>query len=146
MYVCRYCGYTSRDSSINYCNNVKCKYYGYSDPQGTRAAQAEVFDFAPPETRLFIPEFLNSQINRDKETERVMRAPDADMRGSDRRDMQNVDKDMCAMPPGAGLMLGLATVPFQQFGKIYPPDKAMMAGTIFPCLNMPYDKNIINRG
>ena len=42
--------------------------------------------------------------------------------------------------------LGFATVPFQTFGEIYPPDKGLRSGTIFPELAMPYTKKIFRRG
>ena len=35
-----------------------------------------------------------------------------------------------------------AYVPFQQFNEIFPPDKALMHGTVFPELYMPYTKRI----
>jgi len=42
--------------------------------------------------------------------------------------------------------LGFATVPNQTFDGISSLDEAMQNGTLFPSLNMPYSKKIINRG
>ncbi|MCL2822014.1 MAG: spore coat associated protein CotJA [Firmicutes bacterium] len=51
----------------------------------------------------------------------------------------------CSMPDSMHA-LGFATVPNQQLKSIYSPCRAITQGTIFPCLDMPYDKFIINRG
>lgn len=32
----------------------------------------------------------------------------------------------------------MAYIPFQQFGKLYPPEEALDAGTLFPELNKPF--------
>lgn len=42
--------------------------------------------------------------------------------------------------------LAFATVPMQKCENLYPLKEAMKTGTIFPSLNMPYDKKIIWRG
>lgn len=34
--------------------------------------------------------------------------------------------------------LAMAYVPFQQSGEVYPCDKALCRGTIFPCLDKPF--------
>ena len=34
--------------------------------------------------------------------------------------------------------LAMAYVPFQQWGEIYPCEKALMRGTVFPCLDKPF--------
>jgi hypothetical protein len=43
-------------------------------------------------------------------------------------------------------MLGFATVPNQVWGRIYDMETAMRQGTVFPELDMPYTKKIIDRG
>jgi hypothetical protein len=43
-------------------------------------------------------------------------------------------------------MLGFATVPDQIFGRTYDMETAMAKGTVFPELDMPYTKRILNRG
>ena len=32
----------------------------------------------------------------------------------------------------------MAYVPFQQWGEVYSCDKALMRGTLFPCLDLPF--------
>ncbi len=36
--------------------------------------------------------------------------------------------------------LGMAYVPFQQWGDVYPEDKAFECGTLFPQLNFPFQR------
>ncbi len=36
------------------------------------------------------------------------------------------------------MMVAMAYVPWQYFGEVYEPDKALKIGTIFPELNKPY--------
>lgn len=49
--------------------------------------------------------------------------------------------DINIMPSmGPGFRLARAYVPFQVFGKIFEPQKALMKGTIFPELYDPYPK------
>lgn len=36
--------------------------------------------------------------------------------------------------------LGMAYVPFQQWGEVYEPDKAFCEGTLFPELNFPFER------
>lgn len=58
-------------------------------------------------------------------------------------------EEMCAMPQvpcNDQLQLAFATVPFQKnTGAIYPAHDALMAGTIFPQLNMPWKSRIRRR-
>lgn len=41
-------------------------------------------------------------------------------------------------PFPANTPIAMAYIPFQQFGAIYPAEKGMEAGTIFPDLNLPF--------
>ena len=34
--------------------------------------------------------------------------------------------------------MAMAYVPFQQWGEVYSCDKALMRGTLFPCLDLPF--------
>ncbi len=34
--------------------------------------------------------------------------------------------------------VAMAYIPFQQFGQIYPPEKALNSGTVFPELDKPF--------
>ncbi|MCM1106631.1 MAG: spore coat associated protein CotJA [Blautia sp.] len=43
------------------------------------------------------------------------------------------DKDDCA-----NWVVGMAYVPWQTFGQTYDPKRALMTGTIFPELDMPF--------
>ncbi|MBE6862023.1 MAG: spore coat associated protein CotJA [Ruminococcus sp.] len=36
--------------------------------------------------------------------------------------------------------LGMAYVPFQQWGEVYPEDIAFNCGTLFPQLNFPFER------
>ena len=36
------------------------------------------------------------------------------------------------------LVLGMATVPIQQWETPYAPDTALVKGTVFPCLDLPF--------
>ena len=36
--------------------------------------------------------------------------------------------------------LAMAYVPFQQINQVYEPDKAMSAGTLFPELDLPFER------
>ncbi len=43
--------------------------------------------------------------------------------------------------------VGYAYVPFQEMGKLYPPDTAVMTGTVFPELNLTieeYERGLYN--
>lgn len=41
-------------------------------------------------------------------------------------------------PPEFGLPLAMAYVPWQQWQEPYPCDMALLRGTIFPCLDLPF--------
>lgn len=49
----------------------------------------------------------------------------------------------CACPKSrfpANTSLAMAYVPFQQSGEIYPCERALSRGTVFPCLDLPFLK------
>lgn len=41
-------------------------------------------------------------------------------------------------PAPAALHLGIATIPFQPWETVYPPQKALCRGTVFPSLDLPF--------
>lgn len=56
------------------------------------------------------------------------------------RDMNTASFRM-GMPPRRdcpGQVVGMAYVPWQQFGQVYDPKKALITGTIFPELDKPF--------
>ena len=50
----------------------------------------------------------------------------------------NIDEKKAAPFTMPEMRYAQAYVPFQQFGPVFPPDKALMHGTIFPDLFRPY--------
>ena len=56
--------------------------------------------------------------------------------------MRNETPDTsCACPKGRFPMntaYAMAYVPFQQSGEVYPHEKALCQGTLFPCLDLPF--------
>ncbi len=55
--------------------------------------------------------------------------------------MDDMEGAACALntPPFPAVTVpAMAYVPFQQFGTIYPPDKGIERGTIFPELDKPF--------
>lgn len=48
----------------------------------------------------------------------------------------NGNSTMSPLPDN--MVVAMAYVPFQQFSKVYPPEKALDAGTLFPELDKPF--------
>ena len=48
-------------------------------------------------------------------------------------DSPSIDNDQLR-----GMPLGMGYVPWQEWGKTYPPNEGLACGTIFPCLNLPF--------
>ena len=57
-------------------------------------------------------------------------------------------KEECSMPvPHVKHRVGYAHIPFQTLGKLFPPEKALMAGTVFPQLDLTieeYERGLYN--
>lgn len=51
----------------------------------------------------------------------------------------NTENNMCCHEL-LNMRVGYAFVPVQRIGKVYPPSKALMEGTIFPELNIGIDE------
>ena len=50
----------------------------------------------------------------------------------------NQPVQMCHSDPLASFPIAMAYVPWQNFGTLYDPEKALMAGTLFPELDKPF--------
>jgi len=161
MYICRHCGYVSPNDDISYCNNRNCPFYGHNTSSGIAATnergsnEPQIKFFRPDEmSKLFGGIFRHSEglMNSDVNDDRINTGnhndhiADININSNHNTWLSSFEQNARCDVPNSMHSYGFATVPMQQFDKIYSPQKAMEKGTIFPLLDMPYDKKIINRG
>jgi len=125
MFICNECGYVSREKNATSCGNTNCRHH-------QKTPQASTFNLLNPNEmhRLFNSTTRHLETAKDNAPIHNHTPPKA------------VHQNL----PCSKHTLGFATVPMQTFDGISSLDDAMKNGTLFPSLNMPYDKKIINRG
>ena len=127
MFICNECGFVSREKNMKSCQNPNCHHH-------QRPTQ-NAFNLLNPNemNRLFNTTTRHMEAGADHSHNRPV-PPSA----APSHNPQSLPCDKHA--------LGFATVPNQSFDGISSLDDAMKHGTLFPSLNMPYNKRIINRG
>ena len=131
MFQCKYCGCISHNPNVFWCSNLKCENYGVKiNGAGTTAPSS-----GPGE--------------RSAGTLTYSDTPSSDISGGA---SNHSDKSSAASMPAGCFMpnppcnnelpLGFATVPFQTLKQVYRPKEALMYGTLFPELNMPWKSRL----
>jgi len=129
MYICKFCGFMSRDDSTRSCGNRICRGYENSQTVGTQA------------------KFSNKASIRSC-TAYTYSAPSQTGTASEviaERPKPPVRPPVTPQMPSDTHELAFATVPFQKANQTLPRDKWLVLGTIFPELARPYTKKIFDR-
>lgn len=56
------------------------------------------------------------------------------------------ENKMCNHNAGEQMSVTMAYVPWQKWSNLYDLNKGFHIGTIFPCLNKPFEECAVNRG
>jgi len=157
MYICRHCGGSTRNDNIRYCNNRNCAFYGHTAKGGNgipemSSNEPQIF-FRPEEvSKLSGGIFHDSNLHRLNDSvysgisSHNEHISGINMHSQHIAPVSDYGRGARCDVPDSTHSYGFATVPMQQFGKIYSPQEAMKTGTLFPALDMPYSQKIINRG
>ena len=133
MYICKFCGFMSRDDSTRSCSNRICR--GYESAQDDVTAQARfpnrasirsctAYTYSAPESA--------SVYSSGPPSAHPVKPP--------------VRPPVVPQMPSDAHQLAFATVPFQKANQTLPKEKWLILGTIFPELARPYTKKIFDRG
>ncbi|MCL2369766.1 MAG: spore coat associated protein CotJA [Firmicutes bacterium] len=139
MFICKFCGFMSRDDSVHSCGNRICRGYAPVVQQTTTQARCPAslrrsctaYTYSTPSPRSVSQSISNSDVIAEQSTHTSSPPP--------------VRPPVESQMPSDVHSLAFATVPFQKASQILPQDKWLTLGTIFPELAHPYTKKIFDR-
>jgi len=122
---------------LNFCGNINCAYFGLA-PEQIASMRARAMHTMPPTQ-------MNGGMQQVPQMQMHGNHSQMPMHSHARCDVAR-EYPRPVIPCNNQLQISFATTPMQNNADTYSLKTALVQGTLFEALDMPYNKRIINRG